>query len=73
MEAETYGVVPALLASAAVAGDYLCSCALEHPGVLDCAFDVREDAKLGCNRYGEVFVEGVDCNNARGMHVKQVE
>lgn len=35
-----YGVVPALLASAAVACNYLCSCTFEHLRVLDCAFDV---------------------------------
>jgi hypothetical protein len=37
---EMYRVVPALLASTAVAGDNLRSCAFEHFGVLDCAFDV---------------------------------
>jgi hypothetical protein len=48
----TYGIVPALFACAAMAGDDLCSCTLQHLSVLDCTFDVLEDAELGCDRDG---------------------
>jgi hypothetical protein len=55
-----YRILPALLAYTAVAGDYLCSRTLKHLGVLDCTFDVWEDAKLCGDGNGEVFMKDVD-------------
>lgn len=57
-----YRIVPALLASAAMAGDYLCPGAFEHLGVFHCAFNVGEDPEFGCDWDGKILVEGVDCD-----------
>jgi hypothetical protein len=59
-----YGILPALLACTTVAGDDLRSCTLKHLGVLDCTFDVWEDAKLCGDGNGEVLVKDVDCDTA---------